>query len=179
MKGIIFVVFNLMVEERFGLSAWQGLLDRIRPPSGGVYTAAANYPDDEFFALVEGCAATFGKPAAQFMSDFGVFTLAALANRYPDFFKGVTAKQFLRSIDGVIHTEVKKLYPDATPPRFTYADPEPDRLVIYYSSQRRLCHFAEGLIDGTAKHFGVAIAHQQSRCQLRGDDHCRFELKFG
>jgi predicted hydrocarbon binding protein len=47
-----------------------------------------------------------------------------------------------------------------------------------YSSPRRLCALAEGLIDGTAAHYGDRLAQRQLECMHRGDERCVFELEF-
>ena len=50
MKGIVFNILNEMVEEQFGMAAWDGLLDAVG--SEGIYVATETYPDEELLALV-------------------------------------------------------------------------------------------------------------------------------
>ncbi len=178
MKGIVYTLFNDLVEERFGLAVWDQLLQRCEPASGGIYTAADTYHDDELVAMVGELSAITGVPAAALISAFGEFSLPVFARQFPQLFEGHDAKSLLQSVHEVIHVEVKKLYPGALPPMFDYEDPAPDRLVMCYRSPRRLCAFAEGLIKGAAQHYGVVIEQQHTRCMHRGDDHCRFELSF-
>ena len=64
---------------------------------------------------------------------------------------------FLTRIDDYIHVEVRKLYPDAQLPTFEYEFPAPDRLVLTYRSARPFAMLADGLIDGSIKHFGDDI----------------------
>jgi predicted hydrocarbon binding protein len=71
---------------------------------------------------------------------------------------------------------VYKLYPGATPPDFTYEVIEPRRLVMGYTSARRMCALAEGLIRGTAAHFGETIEVVQTTCMHRGDASCTIEV---
>ncbi len=181
MKGIVFTLLGKLVEEKWDLATWQELLDETQPASRGAYTSAASYPDQELFDLVGALSRRTGLTADALVRAFGKFTLPQLARLYPDFFtaKGMDAKKFLQSVDGFIHVEVRKLYPDAGLPTFQYEDPAPDRLVMVYRSERKLCRFAEGLIDGTADYFKTAIAHRQVQCVLQGNDYCRFDLAFG
>ena len=44
-----------------------------------------------------------------------------------------------------------------------------------YRSERRMCAFAEGLIEGAAEHFGERATIAQPQCMHRGDDHCVLE----
>jgi len=168
-----------MVEEHLGLEAWDEMLAQVEPASGGSYTAAATYDDEELLAIVGYLSERTGKPAAELIHDFGAYLLGAFHARYPRFFDGVTAKEFLRNVGGIIHAEVRKLYPDAGVPSFEYEDPGPDRLVMLYESPRKMCALAEGLIHGAGAHFGVSIELDHPRCMHRGDDHCRLELRFG
>lgn len=90
----------------------------------------------------------------------------------------MTLKEFLKSIDGTIHVEVEKLYPDETLPTISYEEPAANQLVMVYRSHRRLCHFAMGLIQGAAQHFKKKITIKQTHCMLKKDDHCRLEITF-
>ena len=47
-----------------------------------------------------------------------------------------------------------------------------------YDSHRKMCSFAEGLIEGAAAHFGQQVAIVQPTCMLRGDDKCQLEITF-
>ena len=73
---------------------------------------------------------------------------------------------------------MRKLFKDAITPRFTYDDPSPDRLIIHYTSERKLCHFMEGLIEGVADFYNSPIQYKQTRCALDEGDTCDFELTF-
>lgn len=179
MKGIIFTEFNQLVEETWGLETWEKLLDEVNPPSGGAYTSADTYPDAELFSLVGALSKTVNTPVPDLVRAFGAYLTPRLVRLYPVFVKNKTAKQFLQSVHDIIHVEVKKLYPDAVLPMFRYEDPAPDRLVMLYRSDRKLCPLAEGLIEGTAKQFGVPIRLAHPRCLHKGDDHCRLELQIG
>ncbi|HPG28589.1 MAG TPA: heme NO-binding domain-containing protein, partial [Myxococcota bacterium] len=84
----------------------------------------------------------------------------------------------LVSVDGVIHVEVQKLFPDAITPRLVCEDAGADRLVMTYRSERGFCHLVEGFLDGVSDHFGTKIDYHQSSCAHDGADACRFELGF-
>ncbi|MCA9084388.1 MAG: heme NO-binding domain-containing protein [Planctomycetaceae bacterium] len=178
MKGIVFTLFNELVERSFGLETW----DRLLQQSGedGIYTAAATYPDQSMLSMVTALAKQTSVPAGQLVRTFGEYMLSGFVRQYPTFFPdGMTARQLLLSVDSIIHVEVKKLFPDAVLPKFTYECPSDDRLIMTYQSQRRLCSLAEGLIDGTARHFGQEIQRVQTCCMNDGAEFCRFELTFG
>ena len=178
MKGIVFNVLEEMVEATGGLQLWDQVLQDAGPGSGGSYTASATYDDEELLAIVTALSARTGLPAERLVHDFGVHLLGVFAERFPRFFEDVTPKEFLRNVGGIIHSEVRKLYPDAGVPDFDYEDPAPDELVMLYRSPRRMCTLAEGLIRGSAGHFGVGVELAHPLCLHRGDDHCRLEIRF-
>ena len=178
MKGIVFNMLTDLVEERFGLDAWDGLIEETQPASEGAYTAVAVYPDEELLGYVNALARRTSASAADICRLFGEFMLHKFAEIHPEFFDGHTAKSFLQSVHDVIHVEVRKLHPDVVLPEFTYGDPGPDELILNYHSPRELCHLAEGLITGAGQHFGVNISWSHDVCMHDGADHCRLGLHF-
>ncbi len=160
------------------MEAWDSLLQKAG--LNGIYTAAGSYPDLQAFNIVGALSKHSGMATDTLLGVFGEYMFSGFVSQYPTFFpEGIHTKELLKSVDGIIHVEVQKLFPDAILPKFEYEDPSEDRLVMKYTSQRKLCKLAEGLFNGAAKHFGESIEHTQSKCMLLGDDHCRFELKFG
>ena len=178
MKGIVFTSLNDIVEENYGMEVWDQILQSVELPSGGIYTAAANYDDKELFALVTELAKVTGTPINDLITVFGEYLLVQFTESFPHFFQCLTPKEFLKQVDEVVHVEVRKLYKDVGLPKFTYEDPAEDELVMIYESPRKLCHLAKGLINGTAKHYGVNIINNETQCLHNGDACCRFELTF-
>jgi len=177
MKGIVFSLLNEMVEDTFGLTAW----DQILNDTGleGIYVATETYEDAEMFALVGAAEKATGIPAGDLLRQFGEYMLPHFFRSFPMFFEGQkNLKEFLLTVDQVIHVEVRKLYPNAGLPEFEYEDLEDRELVMLYSSPRKLCALAEGLISGSAKHFKQEYSLDHTVCMHTGADHCRLEIKM-
>ena len=136
------------------------------------------YPDDELLAYVAAISRYTGAEAAAVVRLFGQIHARSFRAIHPEFFAGHSIKSFLKSVDNVIHVEVRKLHPDVVLPEFTYDDPSDNELVMHYHSPRKLCHLAEGLIDGAAKHFDVQVKRQHAVCMHDGADHCVLHLEF-
>lgn len=66
-------------------------------------------------------------------------------------------RELLGVLDGLIHVEVRKLYPDAELPRFEARVMEDGSLDVEYRSARGLADFAEGLMLGSIKWFGESL----------------------
>ena len=102
-----------------------------------------------------------------------------LAAKYPQFFTPhQTTRSFVLTLNDIIHPEVRKLYPGASVPEFDFDTSSDGVLVMGYQSKRRLCAFAEGLVEGSATHFGETAAFDHTHCMKRGDEKCVLRITF-
>lgn len=177
MKGIVFNLLEECVRETYGEDTWDALLDAANV--NGVYTSMAVYPDEQLDALVVAASAMFLTSREDFVRWFGQRAVKHLSNRYPEFFQlHFNTRSFLLALNHVVHPEVRKLSPDASPPHFTFERHAGGGLLMHYQSRRRLCTFAEGLIKGAAVRFGETVTIEQPVCVARGAPHCTFVLTF-
>jgi len=163
-----------------GAEAWDRIVREtaLQTVDGG-FLGPATYPDEDLYALFRTASAMAGQPVNKMYRAFGRFAFPDLVAAFPGSLPaGVTAKQFLMTVDRMMHIEVHKLQPGPHRPYLTYEDPGPDRLVMLYRSSRGLCDLAAGLIDGTADHFGQVIVQAHTECMRDGHPACRFELQF-
>jgi len=177
MKGIIFNLLEEIVREEHGEDAWDDLLDAA--DLDGVYTSLGNYPDAQLHRLVAAAAAALSLSADEVLVWAGRRTLPLMAGRFPHFFDVHTAtRPFLLTLNSIIHPEVRKLYPGADTPEFDFDTSDPDTLVMHYRSARRLCAYAQGLVEGVAEHYGQNASFVQNDCMHRGDPACVFQISF-
>ncbi len=178
MKGVIFNILEEMVIEHKGMAVWNDILNQ-EMNDEGVYTAGESYPDEKLFALVHAVSKHTNLAIEEVLATFGEFLFGKLAARYPVFIEGAAdLKTFLKSIDSVIHVEVKKLYNNPNLPSFTYSEPSSDVLVMYYHSPRKLCLLAEGLIRGAASHYETPIQLSHPVCMHQGAPKCELSVRF-
>jgi hypothetical protein len=64
----------------------------------------------------------------------------------------------LKNVDEHIHVDVRKLYPDAELPVFSYQEISEALFILDYESTRGFADLAQGLIEGVAKHYEEKIA---------------------
>jgi len=177
MKGIVFNLLGEMVEEEFGLEAWDSLLTKTG--LDGHFISSQTYPDEDLFALVGAATEATGIDAKELIRSFGRYMLPAFRQQNPQFFDEHTdLKSFLLTVDRVIHVEVRKLHPGAILPEFTYNSESDSQLTMYYTSPRKLCHLAEGLIDASAKHFKTRYELDHSQCMHDGAKHCELKISI-
>ena len=176
MKGIIFTEFLDIIEESFGLEVCQQMLDEAADM--GSYTAVGSYDHRALVKLIVTLSKITGVKAESLQEIYGeaVFirlleTLPAMADRREGTFS------FIKKVEDHIHTEVKKLYPDATPPRFEFISETESHMVMDYKSARCMSHVCLGLIKGCAKHFDQTI-YIMMEPQNKRESHVRFNLEL-
>lgn len=175
MKGVVFDILRDMVEEQFGLAGWNAVLEKAG--SDGLYLSTQTYPDAELLGLVAAASEVTGKPADELVFAFGDFMVNEFYKRFPDFFDNASGLiDFLVTIDRIVHVEVRKLYPDAALPHFTYDNQHRDEVTMNYRSPRKLCRLAEGLIAGSARHFAEQYQLKHDPCMHQGADCCSLHI---
>lgn len=174
MKGMVFTEFMDMVESKFSADMVDDLIEDTQPPSGGAYTAVGTYDHLELVNMVVALSKRTGVPVPDLIQTFGQYMFGRFHALYPSFFAGIhSALDFLEGIESVIHTEVRKLYPDAQLPRFD-CEREPTGLKMYYRSPRHFGDLADGLIRGAVEHFGDKLTVTKSD---QADGSVCFELR--
>ncbi len=154
MKGIIFTNFIALVEEKFGIEIAEGIISESSLASEGAYTNVGTYHHQEIFQLANRLSEKTGLTREQLFAVFGEHVFKLFVAGYPQFFLGVKSSfDFLMNIEGYIHVEVRKLYPDAELPTFNTSLLSPTKLEMIYKSERKMADFAHGLIKGCLQHF--------------------------
>lgn len=177
MKGVVFAEFLEMVEARFTLSAVDRVLAEVNPPSGGQYTSVGTYPSGELVALLIEVSKQTGIAPKTLLAEFGAHLFGRFVETQPAFFAAAPdAFALLKSVEGHIHVEVRKLYPDAELPSLVCSDDGPGRLILTYRSPRRLADLAEGLIHACAKHYGEPLAIERDDLSGGKGEVVRFTL---
>lgn len=157
MKGMVFTEFLEMVEAKFSADMVDDIIADSNLPNGGAYTAVGTYDHEELVKMVVALSNRTKIPAPALVQVFGEHLFGRFNALYPSFFAGISsAMDFLEGIETIIHTEVRKLYPDAQLPKFD-CKRSPDGLTMLYSSPRHFGDLAEGLIKGAVAHFGGGI----------------------
>ncbi len=179
MKGIVFNLLEQFITDKLGDERLEEVLEGSPLKTKEPFVGPKTYPDEDLSAIITTASRVSGITEPELVRRFGRFCFPKLAEKYPLFLEPHRhPKPFLKSVDGIIHVEVKKLYLDAEPPEFTYEDPAEDRLIIKYRSKRRLCRFMEGMIEGVADFYRLPIIYTQESCMLDGGEACEFHLNF-
>src|SRR3989449_11610799 len=65
----------------------------------------------------------------------------------------------------------------ARPPLLRCARPTAEEVVITYTSPRRLCALARGIIRGVARHYGEPVTITETTCMHRGAEACTISIR--
>ena len=177
MKGVVFTELLAMAEGVVGEAVLDEVLDGLALASGGAYSRVGNYPCSELMAIVGALSERTGTSVAALQKAFGAWMLGRFEVLYPQFFEGKRdVLEMLDAIEGEVHVEVRKLYPDAELPRFETEWLGEGRLRMRYVSERPLVDFCEGLIEACGAHFGQPVAVEVARVS---DREAVFDVRLG
>ncbi|MBX3209977.1 MAG: heme NO-binding domain-containing protein [Labilithrix sp.] len=179
MKGVIFNLLEGFITDGWGEETYDAILSRCPLHTKEPFIGPGTYPDADLFAIVGKTTEKLGIPVADALHAFGKYCFPRLAERFPVFVQGHThPKSFLKTIDTVIHVEVRKLFKGAVTPRITFVDPGPDALVLRYESTRKVCALMTGLLAGAGEYFATPMSWDETQCTSHGADACEFHISF-
>lgn len=156
MKGIIFNAVEEAVVDLHGADAWDDIVEAAGVD--GAYTALGTYPDRDLFAIVGAACAHTGSSPNDLLRLLGRHVMPILIRSVEDLVdRDADVFDFLSSVHGIIHVEVRKVSPDARPPDVIPLRLDDDTLQVTYRSERGLDALAEGLFLGAGDQFGQPL----------------------
>lgn len=175
MKGVIFNSFEKFIIENFGEDAFDGILEETPMKTKDPFVGPGTYPDSDLLGMVMTASDHLQIPVEDAVKAFGKFLFGYLAAMTPKFVEiHDHPKDFLMTVEDVIHVEVRKLYDKAETPKFDYEELPENGLKIIYNSSRKMFTLMEGLIEGVGDYFGYEI--EQNFKQIGNSGH--FSLAF-
>jgi hypothetical protein len=177
MKGTVFVELLKMAEDAFGEDVVDMVLDKAELENDGAYTAVGNYSCSELVKVVDAFSEHSGLSTEVLQRKFGHWMHEHFAQNFPEFYKDKGGSfDMLEALDGEIHVEVRKLYPEAELPRFTTHRKSDTHLEMVYSSPRPLVGFCHGLIEACTTKFGETADIERGETEI--ENNCTtFQIK--
>lgn len=176
MKGIVFVALADMIQEKYGHRTWNEIIAGSKVESQGVYTTAETYKDEEATKILDTICKKLNADSEEVLNKFGIYLIKYFQKRYPYFFEDKSYEEFMKSVDAIIHQEIKKLSPNAHPPKIHFVSLSNNKFKLHYSSKRRLCALARGLTLGAADIYGSEITIEHTNCMHNGNKDCEFTI---
>jgi hypothetical protein len=176
MHGLIFLQFQRFAQKQGCLTDWEDLLQEARLPVKS-YSPARAYPDEEMQSLVQAAGRHLNVPEGAVLEAFGEFLAPELIRLYgrlidPEW----KTLDLVENTEKLIHTAVRVGNPGAQPPVLDCVRSTRDELQMVYSSDRRWCRVAKGIVKGIARHYGETVDITDDACMLRGDPFCALQV---
>lgn len=173
MHGIIFASFQDFLRELGGVEAVTAAFGH------ETYPMVEAHPDEAFLRLLHRASAQSGIDQRELSRQFGSFTGEHTFPRlYPAFYDlASTTTAFLLGVEDRIHELVRATVPNADPPSLTVRADNKGGVEITYDSPRQLCELLDGLVQGTARHYGERIRIKETACTRHGAAACRFTIE--
>lgn len=173
MKGSIFIALSELIESEHGIEVWDAILDEVKPKCNGIYTSIEDYPDEDVVKYVLAISRRLNAEPSDITRFFGKYLFSELNAKHPIFTKlAPDLFKFIESIETVIHKEVRKLFDQPHLPTMSAKRISEHELELKYTSPRKLCYLAEGLLFGAAEYYKNEISIEHTTCMHNGSDHC-------
>ena len=155
MKGVVFTEFLEMAEQKFGLEVVDRIFQAANLSTDGAYTAVGTYDYLELIELVKCLSEESSIAIPDLVKTFGRYLFNSFASSYPFALQGSSnSGQLLSRVEGIIHVEVRKLYPQAELPTIEFDTIDDCSWAVVYRSKRPFADLCEGLIEQCIEHFG-------------------------
>ena len=146
--------------------------------SDRVFDPTEAYDDAWFHAQFERLVEATGDSADDVERDFGAFVAQnSFTALFPHYYEeSADTLAFLAGIEERIHELVRATIRGASPPKLHVQPLGGTGVLVSYTSERGLCKLLEGLVHGTAQHYGDTIEVEEIQCMRRGDPGCVFSV---
>jgi predicted hydrocarbon binding protein len=176
MHGIIFGELKKLVDSRLGGDAWRTVLQEVGLGSV-IYMPVGEYPDAHAVAIIGMIAQKTGKEVKVVLEEFGEFIAPHLLALYRHMVKPEwKTLDLLENTEQTIHRVVRLRNAGAKPPELK-TDREKNEVLITYTSTRKMCGVAIGIVRGLARHYQEEIDIEEISCMSMGSNACRILVR--
>ena len=172
MHGLIFASLRdytaLRLDEERAVELWA---DRS-------FETTEAYDDQWFAAQLDRLVTASGDSMDEVLRCFGNFAArTTFTGLYPAYYEAsADTFTFLLGIEEKIHELVRATIAGAYPPKLHVQPLGELGVLVSYTSERRLCRLLEGLVLGTAEHYGESLLVEEIQCMHDGDPGCVFTV---
>jgi predicted hydrocarbon binding protein len=178
MHGTMFVHLRKFTEDRYGVDAWRDVL--VAAGLGPrVYLPITSYPDGELTAIVVAAARATNQAIPALLEAFGEYVAPHLLAMYRHLLKpNWRTLDILQHAEATAHRAVRVEQPGASPPYLETERKSEREVTVTYTSARRLCHVAKGIIRGLSRHLDEPVLIDEPQCMHRGAERCLIRVRL-
>jgi hypothetical protein len=176
MHGLIILQLQKFAQKQLGPRAWELLARKAGLPVRS-YSPARAYPDEDLVAIVGAASRVLETSDAAVAEAFGEFIAPELLRLHARLLRPEwKTLDVIENTEPLIHAAVRVGNPGARPPVLDVVRTSADELRIIYTSERKLCRLAKGILAGIARHFGESISVTDEACMHHGDPFCALHV---
>jgi len=178
MHGVVMTGLRAFVIQQHSRTAWEQVKEAAEVDRE-TYTRMEDYPDEEFERIYQVLLDDADASDAQLQRTFGRFLFEKLADMYGRIYFDDEwgALDLIDNVEETIHQSLKMRDDSGfTPPELETESLGENAVTVMYSSDRQLCEFGKGLLQGTGTHYETDLTIAESQCMKDGDDICRIEV---
>jgi predicted hydrocarbon binding protein len=173
MNGIILMEIRKFVEAKLGKPAWLEIVSAAAVPPR-IYVPVTDYPDQEALALISTLSVRTGDSIPVILEAMGEFIVPDLISMVPTLIRpGWRTLDVIANTEEAVHEVLRGARTNTNPPKLQCRRSGPHKVAVTYTSARKMCPLAKGIIQGIAKHYGEQISITEPSCMLRGDPVCQ------
>lgn len=178
MLGVILTGLYDLVEETFGLEVLDEMIVSSDLANDGIYSGIGTYPHSDMVRLVQNLSLIVNITSEELMRIYGAHLFKFLMKSH-SINDPMLANCFdlLSQLDTLIHVQVRKLYPQAEVPAFSYELIAKDTMRLVYCSDRPFASVAHGLIEGSGAYFGEQLIVTREPEKEQSPCHAVFIIK--
>ena len=182
MKGIIFVVWEKYLAERFGSKFVENYRTSIGESTDQLPMTSRTYPDAMLVKGIGAASQLSFLPEDRLIFEYGHYFML---NGLVEYLCGYLLAQSWTASDLLLqmrdaHAQMRRTPDGVEPPLFAYEvlSADHNHMILTYDSGRKLCSLLDGCIHGAAERFGEKVSTRELSCMKKGDSLCRFEVLF-
>ncbi len=182
MKGIIFVVWEKYLNDRFGSDFVDTYRKSIGETRDQLPITGRTYPDVQLIQGLHSASQISSLTEDRLMFEYGHYFMM---NGLVEYLCGYLLAQAWNAYDLLLlmrdaHAQMRRTPDGVEPPLFNYEvlSEDHNHMLLTYDSKRKLCSLLDGCIHGSADRFGEKVHTREHSCMKRGDPVCRFEVRF-
>lgn len=182
MKGIIFVVWEKYLNDRFGAKFIDTYRAQLGETSDQLPISGRTYPDELLVKGVQTASQISFMSGDRLMVEYGRYFML---NGLIEYLCGYLLAQSWNGADLLLqmrdaHAQMRRTPDGLEPPLFEYQVLSDDHrhMMLTYESGRKLCSLLEGCVIGAAERFGEKVHIHEHVCMKNGAPACRFEIRF-
>lgn len=182
MKGIIFVVWEKYLNERFGEKFLEQYRQSLGEGKDNLPLTGRTYPDEMLVKGLQIANKMSLLSEDRLMFEYGRYFML---NGLVEYLCGYLLAQAWNGYDLLLlmrdaHAQMRRTPDGVMPPLFSYEvlSQDHNHMILTYDSQRKLCSLLEGAIHGAAERFGEKAYTKELTCMKRGAPVCRMEVRF-